>query len=146
ERVDDAAEARAELTADLGQDLERTLVALVREADEPMRVRCRAEGLAGQLVRRLPRDVGLEVSAAAADARQAVVYEHRVAELRAGADRAAVRPSAENQAAADAGAERDHDHVACALTGAGAPLGDGGGVAVVVERDRQAEPLPHHVA
>ncbi len=42
----------------------------------------------------------------------AVVDDDDVSDLRARADRAAIRPAAEDQTAADAGAEREHDHVA----------------------------------
>ena len=112
ERVDEAAEPRAELAPDLGEDLERRRVALVGEPDEPVRVGRRPERLARELVGRLAGDVRLEVPAAAAAAEDAVVDDHDVAELGAGADRAAVRPAAEDQPAADPGAEREHDHVA----------------------------------
>ncbi len=57
----------------------------------------------------------------------------------------AVELAAEDQAAADPGPERHHDRLAGALGGAGAVLGDGGRVAVVVDEHRQPEPLGHHV-
>ena len=53
----------------------------------------------------------------------------------------AVELPAEDHAAADAGAEREHDHRARARAGADAPLGEGGRVRVVVDADRQPEPL-----
>ena len=83
-------EPRAELAPDLGQELERGGVALVRDPDEPVRVGRRAEGLGSELVGRLPGHVRLEMSVAAARAEDAVVDDDHVAELRAGADRASV--------------------------------------------------------
>src|SRR5688500_5239697 len=76
----------------------------------------------------------------------AAVLEHHVAELRAGAGCAAERLAAEDEPSADAGAEREHDHVARPSPGADLPLGDRGGVAVVVDGDGQPEPLFHQPA
>ena len=101
---------------------------------------------AGELVGRLPGHVRLEVPVAAAGAEDAVVDDDHVAELRAGADRASVGAPAEDQSAADARAEREHDHVGRAAAGSGAPLRDRRRVAVVVDRHGQRQPLAHHVS
>ena len=79
---------------------------------------------------------------AVAAARRAAVLEHHVPDLGAGSDEAAVRLAVEDQPAADAGPEREHDHVVRALPGADLPLGDRGCVAVVVEGDRDWRTAP----
>ena len=145
ERVDQAADRRAQLASDLGEELDRRRIALAREPNELMRVRVGPERLAGDRVRRGPGDVRLEVSAASAAAREAVVDEDDVTELDAGTDRSAVGATAEDQTAADAGAEREHHHVARAATGTRHPLGDRGRIRVVLDRDGQAEPLAHQI-
>ena len=70
----------------------------------------------------------------------AAVDDH-VAELGSGTDPAPVEPAAEDQAAADAGPERDHDHVRGAAAGSGLPFGERRAVGVVVDRSRKPERL-----
>ena len=85
------------------------------------------------------------VVGAVALTRRAVQVDHHVAELGAGADRAAVELAAEDQPAADPGADRQHDRLAAAARRPGAVLGERRQVGVVVDEHRQAEPLGHHV-
>ena len=68
-----------------------------------------------------------------------VELEHHVAQLGRGAARSPVEPPAEDEPAADARAEGEHDHVLRAAAGADRPFGDRGGVRVVVDRDGQAQ-------
>ncbi len=68
-----------------------------------------------------------------------------MAELRGGADRATVGLAAEDESAADAGAEREQHDLARALGGARSVLRDRRDVAVVVDVHGQAEPLGHDV-
>ena len=82
---------------------------------------------------------------AVALARRAVHLDHHVADLARGAERAPVELAAQDQAAGDAGPERQDDRVARAPGRAGAVLGDRASVGVVVDEHRQAEPLGHHV-
>ncbi len=63
-----------------------------------------------------------------------------VAELAGQSVLAAVDVAVADDGAADAGAERDHDHVVLAAAGAEAPFGPGGGVGVVLDHDGEAEP------
>ena len=63
----------------------------------------------------------------------------------AGPDRAAVELAAQDQPAADAGADREHHGLAATARRAGAMLGQRREVGVVVDEHRQAEPLGHHV-
>ncbi len=86
------------------------------------------------------------VVGAVALAGRAVGLDHRVAELGAGAGRAAVDLAAEHQAAADPGADGQHHRVRLALGGAVEVLGQGGDVGVVVDEDRQPDPLADQVA
>jgi hypothetical protein len=72
----------------------------------------------------------------AAAARRAVEIDHDVAQLGAAPGGAAVRPPVEDQAAADAGAEREHDDVARAPCRPCLPLADRGRVRVVVDPDQ----------
>ncbi len=69
-----------------------------------------------------------------------------VAELSAPAHRAAVGLAAENQAAPDAGAQRQHDEIVHAASGAGFPLTDRRRVGVVVDPDGKREALMHPLA
>ena len=75
-------------------------------------------------------------------ARRAVRHHDDVAEL----GPAAVERAVEHDAAADAGAEREHDEVVGAAARAEPPLGERGGVRVVLDRRRHAEALAQHVA
>ena len=145
EDVRERAHAGAEMPADVGEDLARGLVALVREPDQPVRVRRRAERLLCARGRGQPGHVRLEMTAPAARAlaRPAVVDDHDVAELDALAVGAAERTAARDHAAAEAGAEREHHEVVVPAPDTGTPLADRRGVRVVVETDRQAEPLRH---
>ena len=88
----------------------------------------------------------MPATAARALARPAVVDDDDVAELDAGAARAAERPAAGDDAAAEARAEREHHEVVDAAARAGTPLADRGGVRVVVEPVAQPEALRHVVA
>ena len=63
----------------------------------------------------------------------------------AGADCAAVELAAEDQPAADAGADREQDGLVATAGGAGAVLGDCRTVRVVVDEHRKIEPLGHYV-
>src|SRR5581483_4234054 len=148
EDVREGAHPRAEMAADVRQDLPRGAVSFVREADQPVSVRGGAEGLLRRSRRGEARDVRLEVAAAVAVslAGATVVDDHHVAELRAPAVRAAKRAAAADDAATEAGAEREHDEVVDAATGAGLPLPDRGGVRVVVEPDGTVESLLHVLA
>ena len=103
--------------------------------------RVRPEHALREPVGRRARAVRLDVAAprARALARLAVLDDHHVPEL----GPAAVEPAAGDDAAADARPEREQHELARALAGAGAVLGEGGGARVVVDADRQAEPLAH---
>ena len=92
-------------------------------------------------VARTPVDIALEMAAAGARAlaRDAVELDHGVPEL----GPAAVEPAAEDDAAAAARAERQHDHRLRAAAGARAVLGERGDVRVVLEVDRKPEPPRH---
>ena len=79
-------------------------------------------------------------------ARRAVCEDDGVAQLDARAAAAAKGRAARDDAAADARAERQHHDVGRAARRPGLPLADRGGVRVVVEPDRNAEPLLHAVA
>ena len=115
-----------------------------------------AEGRVGRAFGRRPalaaeRGAGGErldaaVVRAVALAGRAVGLDHDVAELGAGAGRAAVDLAVEDQAAADPGADGQHHHVRLAAGGAEEVLGEGGDVAVVVDEDRQPDPLFDEVA
>ena len=113
-----------------------------------MRVGRRAERLARSRSRRLAAHVRLEMTAPGARAltRPAAVDDHDVAELGAHAVPAAEGLAAGDDPAADAGPEREHHEVVLASAGARPPLADRGRVRVVVEPDRNAEPLVHAVA
>ena len=63
------------------------------------------------------------------------MLDHDVAELRRRTERAAVRATVEDQPAADAGAERQHDQVARPLACTGVPLADRRGVCVVLDNN-----------
>ena len=69
-----------------------------------------------------------------------------VAELSCRAEVATVELAVEDQAAADPGAEREHDHVVGAAARAEAVLRERRGVRVVLERNREAEPRREVVA
>ena len=86
------------------------------------------------------------VVGAASRARRAVGVDDDVAELGRRPAGAVHEPPVDDEAAADAGAERQHDRVARPARLAPAPLGEHRRVAVVVDRDGQAEPLGQHVA
>ena len=75
----------------------------------------------------------------------AAVLEDHVPDLGARADEAAVGLPVQDQAAADPGPEREHDHVARAMARTDAPLGDCGCVPVVVDAHRERETLVHPV-
>ena len=86
------------------------------------------------------------MAAPPAPAERPVEVDDDVPELGPGAGRAAVRPTVQDQAAANAGAQGEHHDVARTLCRAGLPLGDRGRVAIVVDRHRQSVPLSHAAA
>src|SRR3954451_12646312 len=99
EDVREGSHRRAEVAADVGKDLARLTVALVREPDQTVRVGRRAEGVLRRQRRGETGDIRLEmaVPAAGALAGTAFMDDHHVGELDA---RAAV--------AAEGGGARDH--------------------------------------
>src|SRR4051794_9293646 len=148
EDVGERAHRRAEVLADLGDDRARLLVALVREADETVCVGGRAERVLCRLRRREAGHVRLEMPTADAMALTgtAVVDDHGVTQFDAAAVGAPERAAVRDDAAAEAGAEREHDEVVDAAPGAGTPLRDRRGVRVVVEAGGKPEPLGHVIA
>ena len=136
------------MAADVGEDAARRLVALVREPHEPVRVRGRPECVLRRARGREAGDVRLEVPAPRAPplARPPVVDDDDVSELDAAAGRAGERPSVRDHPAAEPCSEREHDDVVDPAGRAHSPLGDRGCVRVVVDPDRQPEPLDHVVA
>src|SRR6185312_13635778 len=80
----------------------------------------------------------LDAAALAAAAARAVRQERHVADLAGDAAAAVVRVVADDDAAADAGADEDADHGARALADAVGVLADDGDADVVVEKDAQA--------
>ena len=147
EDVDEARDAGAQVAADPGRAPRRL------GSPRPARgARARARSTPSPYSDRATRSAagpggeGLEVPVPAAAAGRAARLDHDVAELGSAAGGAAVRAAVQDQAAADPGAEREHHDVPRPACGARPPLGDRRGVAVVVERDRQAVPLAHPVA
>ncbi len=69
-----------------------------------------------------------------------------MAELAGGAARTPVQLAVRDDAAADAGAQGEHDHLARAAAGAVAKLGEAGHVGVVVDHDRHAVALAEQIA
>src|SRR5262249_29232944 len=114
EDVDEARDPAAEVAAHLRDGFGRLRLAGPRPRGKLTRIGGGPEAFAGHPIRRAARHERLEVAApaAAALARGPVIENDHVAELSAGACRAAVRASAQDQAPADAGTEREHDHVA----------------------------------
>ena len=112
--------------------------------DEVAGRRGRPEHLAREPVGGDARAVRLDVAVAGARALAglAVLDDHHVPDL----GPAAVELAVEDEAAADAGAEREQDEVAGAAAGAVHELGERGGAAVVDQRDAQPEPVLEHVA
>ena len=99
-------------------------------------ITCRASSSAA-----VPGAVRLDVPAARARAlaRLAVLDDHHVPELGPGAEELAV----EDDAAADAGPERQRHEVGRAATRAELELGEGRAARVVLDLDRQVEPPLH---
>ncbi len=83
---------------------------------------------------------------AVALARRAVDVDDHVPHLGARADPAAVEPPAEHEAAADPRPDREQRDVRGPARGARLRLRPDRAVGVVVDLDRQAEPLAHHLA
>ena len=83
------------------------------------------------------------MAVATAAALLAILFDHHVPELGAAAAAAANERAVSDDATTDAGADGQHHGVASSLRRAVQPLGEHRGVAVVVYRDRHAEPLPH---
>ena len=119
------------------------LIALARArprplAGEPLR-------LAGERRARRERLEAASVRAVALAAR-AVDLDHDVPSSAPRPDGAAVQLAAENQAAADAGPERQHHRLAGAARCAGPVLGQHRQVGIVVDEYGQPEPFGHDVA
>ena len=83
---------------------------------------------------------------AVALARRAVDVDDHVPHLGARAGPPAVQPPAQHEPAADAGPDREQRDVGAAARRAGASLRPDRAVGVVVDLDRQPEPLGHHLA
>jgi hypothetical protein len=111
--------------------------------DEISRGRLRPEQLAGDLVGRRPGAVRLDVTApgAVAGARFAVGDDHHVPEL----GPSAVQRAVDDDAAADAGPEREHDEGVHVATCPEPEFGVRGRVGVVVDADRHLEAFFHLV-
>ena len=114
EDVDEGRDAGTEDAAHARQSLPRALVSLGGELHEVTCVGVLGEHGARDRVRRASGRERLEVAAtrAAAPARRPVVLEHHVTELGSSTDRPTIRLPVEDQAAADARAQRQHDQVA----------------------------------
>ena len=80
---------------------------------------------------------------AVALARRAVLVDHHVPELAAVAGRTVVELPVEHDPAADAGPEREHDHVVAPLPGPDPGLGQARHVGVVVDLHGQVQPRGH---
>ena len=104
--------------------------------------------LQGRELEAVAGGVGLEAAAigAVALAGAAVGLDDHVPELGGGPAEATVDAPARHDAAADAGAQREHEHLVDAHAGAEAVLGDAGHGGVVVDRDRHAVALLQDVA
>ncbi len=108
------------------------------------------------LGRRLPREplsgraggVGLQVARAGARALTGwpVEVDGHVAELAGAPCETAVKLSVQDQPTADAGAERQHQHVVAPAPRPEHVLGHGSGVRVVLDRHRQPDPFGDPVA
>src|SRR3954453_21380974 len=141
EDVHERPDSGPEMPADPVQDLDRPLLTFVRQTDEPVRIDRRPEFRLGKLGRGDTRDVGLEVSTARARSltRNAVVDDDHVTELGPAAEELPVH----DRAAAAAGSERQHHHRLDVAGSAEFELGVRGRICIVLDPDRQAEPLPH---
>ena len=102
-----------------------------RDVRATSRAVCAERGAAGVL---------LPAAAVAAGAEPAVGHDPHVPPLPRHAVRAALQPAVEHDAAADAGAQRDHQRQVGAAGGAVAVLGPGGGVGVVAHPQRPLQP------
>ena len=87
------------------------------------------------------RGVGLEAAVVAALAAPAFGIDRGVADLARHVRGSVVQPAVEDDAASDAGADRNADGVPRAARRADPPLAEHRAVGVVVERGRQAEPV-----
>src|SRR3954453_10602327 len=148
EDVREGSHRRAEVAADVGKDLARLTVALVREPDQTVRVGRRAEGVLRRQRRGETGDIRLEmaVPAAGALAGTAFMDDHHVAELDARAAVTAEGAAARDPPAAEACPEREHHHVLYAASGAGPPFADRRGIGIVVEAHRKPEAIRHVLA
>src|SRR4029077_9285345 len=104
EDVDERADAGAEVTAHVNEQLDRLLVAFVRKPDDPVRVRRGPERLLGLDRPGLAAHVCLEMASAGAGALAGapVVDDHDVTELRVRTDAASIRLAPPGGAAAGA--------------------------------------------
>ncbi len=163
ERGGEVGHADAEPAADLREQLAGELVAVAgglgdERAGEVLRPPLhpveqvgddRAAGRhqpAGLAHQRVAGGVLLPAALVAALAADAVGHHLHVPELAGDAEAPADDAPAQHDAAADAGAEVDHDQVALAAAGAEAVLGPDRGVGVVVDEDRQRHPLAQGLA
>ena len=88
-----------------------------------------------------PRAVDLQAAATSAAAGRAVFVEDDVPYLSRPSRHTPIQGAVDDDAAADAAADGDEEHVAGAATGAESVLGDGGGVGVVLQEARDVELL-----
>ena len=114
--------------------------------DASGRSRVRQRLLAGHPHQCAPGAVGLEAAEVAAPALDAVGDHRDVADLAAHAEPTAHQLAVDDHAAADAGADREHQQVLDVLAGAERELAPGGGVGVVLHDDRQVELLLEVIA
>ncbi len=137
EDVDERADCRPEQAPHSCEHIDRTRFARTCACDQMVRVgavpvegRCSP---VGSLPRRDAFEVPPPVTVPLAG--RAVELDDDVPQLRP----AAVQPVVDDDAAADARAEREHHEVVRAASGAEPPLGERGGVAVVLHADGTAE-------
>src|SRR5581483_5582266 len=114
------------MPADVGEDLARGRVSLVREPDQPMGIRRGPERLLRRRRRSETGHVRLQMPTPVAGAltRPAVVDDHDVPELGTGSVRAAERLAVRNHAAAEPRTEREHHEILDAPSDTCAPLAD----------------------
>ena len=108
-----------------------------------MRIGVRAEQVLRDLGSRAAGDEALEMAPSCTQASTlgTVELDHHVSELTRRAGGTPIETAAEDETAADAGTERQEDHVVRPAAGADRPLRDGSRVGVVVDCDGQAEIL-----
>ncbi len=137
EDVHERADRRAEETPDLGERLDRAFVTVARLLEQEPRVPTGTVELRGRTVGSVAGRVRLDVTAAVTVplARLSTGDDDGVPELRP----AAIQVTVDDNAAADPRSEREHDHVRHAPPCSQAPLGQRGGVAVILGAGRKPE-------